>query len=84
MAYAVEVRRSVQKTISRLDKPLRERLYNALRNLADDPRPYGAKKLSNRDGWRIRVGEYRVIYEVFDDRLVVVVIRIGHRREVYE
>jgi mRNA interferase RelE/StbE len=49
-----------------------------------DPRPLGCKKLKGRDAYRIRIGDYRVIYEINDGRLIVTVVTIGHRREVYE
>jgi mRNA interferase RelE/StbE len=52
--------------------------------LEQDPRPPGCKKLKGRDAWRIRIGDYRVIYEINDGHLIVTVITIGHRREVYE
>ncbi len=51
-------------------------------NLAEDPRPSGVKKLSGRDAWRIRVGKYRVIYEVHDDKLIILVISIGQRKDI--
>jgi mRNA interferase RelE/StbE len=59
-------------------------LYRKLLELEGDPRPPGCKKLKGRDAWRIRIGDYRAIYEINDGRLVVTVITIGHRREVYE
>ena len=51
--------------------------------LAEEPRPRGCKKLKNREGWRIRTGDYRILYEVFDDEQQVLILRIGHRREIY-
>jgi mRNA interferase RelE/StbE len=56
----------------------------AIRNLSANPRPAGCKKLKGLDAWRIRVGDYRVIYEIHDDVLVVLVIRVAHRGEVYK
>ncbi len=61
----------------------RARVTEAIRALGDAPRPPAAKKLSGRSAWRIRVGDYRVLYEVDDNRLVVLVVRIGHCRDVY-
>jgi mRNA interferase RelE/StbE len=52
--------------------------------LADDPRPKGCKKLKGRDGYRIRTGNYRIIYEIFDTELLIDVIAIGHRKDIYE
>ncbi|MGA2401072.1 MAG: type II toxin-antitoxin system RelE/ParE family toxin [Syntrophobacteraceae bacterium] len=55
----------------------------AVRSLADDPRPAGVRKLTGREAWRIRVGDYRIVYEIHDDALVLLVVAIGHRRDVY-
>ena len=60
------------------------RIADAMTRLADQPRPPGCKKLTGIDAWRIRVGDFRVVYEIHDDRLLVLVVRIGHRREVYD
>ncbi|MDW7712507.1 MAG: type II toxin-antitoxin system RelE/ParE family toxin [Deferrisomatales bacterium] len=83
MSYQLLIERPAQKTLGSLGGADRARITEAIRSLREAPRPAGAKKLSARDAWRIRVGVYRVIYEFYDDRLVVLVIRIGHRREVY-
>jgi mRNA interferase RelE/StbE len=56
----------------------------AIGQLADNPRPVGCKKLKGMSAWRIRVGDYRVVYEIHDDVLVVLVVRVAHRREVYK
>jgi mRNA interferase RelE/StbE len=82
--YRVEVRRNVQKSLAKLNANLRERIAEALRRLGDEPRPPGARKLKDREGWRVRVGDYRIIYKIHDDRLVIVVVRIAHRSSVYD
>ena len=66
--------------------PIREyeRLKEAIGKLADEPRPPGCRKLTGREGWRLRVGDYRVIYEVNDREQTVVVLHVGHRRDVYQ
>ncbi|MGA0557011.1 type II toxin-antitoxin system RelE family toxin [Larkinella sp. VNQ87] len=56
----------------------------AIKALADNPRPFGCKKLKGRKGYRIRVGDYRVVYEINDGILVVLIIDVGHRREIYD
>jgi mRNA interferase RelE/StbE len=66
-----------------LQPPLRDRITAAIDSLADDPRPPGAQKLAGRDDYRIRVGDYRIVYAVDDDEQLVLVARIAHRREVY-
>ena len=83
MKYSVFIRRSAQKFLARMPGEARTRAVKAIRALGDRPRPAGAKKLSGRDAWRIRVGTYRIIYEIRDDRLVVAVVTIGHRKDVY-
>ena len=83
MPYSVEILRSAQKQLGKIDRNQRSRVFQAIRKLADDPRPPGTKKLTGRPAWRIRVGSYRIIYEIHDDRLVVLVVAIGDRKEVY-
>jgi mRNA interferase RelE/StbE len=81
--YAVEILRSAQRGLAKIDQEARLRIVAAIRDLANDPRPPGSKKLAGRPAWRIRVGSYRVIYEIYDERLLVVVVAIGHRKDVY-
>lgn len=83
MNYQVLVIQRAQKSLARLAKTIVERVREAITDLAQDPRPPGCKKLVNRDGWRIRVGDYRVIYEIDDPGRVVTVMHIGHRRDIY-
>jgi mRNA interferase RelE/StbE len=81
--YAVEMLRSAQKQLTRLPAEHQERILVAMEALADEPRPQGCSKLTGRDAWRIRVGDYRIIYEIFDDRRVVIVVVVGHRKDAY-
>jgi mRNA interferase RelE/StbE len=82
--YAVEFLPSAARTLARLDAAVKRRIAAAVDRLAEDPRPNGAVKLrGNGDVWRTRVGDYRVLYAIEDDRLVVLIIKIGHRRDVY-
>ena len=83
MTHSIEILKSAQKQLARIDQHQRPRLYRAIRKLADDPRPPGTKKLSGRPAWRIRVGRYRIIYEIHEDRLPVLVVAIGDRKEIY-
>lgn len=83
MTYTVEILRRAQKQLSQIEQTDRERIIEAVEILADNPRPPGCKKLSGRPAWRIRIGSYRVIYEIHDERLLVLVVTIGNRREVY-
>jgi len=82
--YAVEFTASADKSLRRLPVVAQQRIVRAIERLTHDPRPSGALKLAGADNaWRVRVGDYRVLYEVLDGRLLVLVIRIGHRKDIY-
>jgi len=81
--YAVDILRSAQKQLGKINRQDQSRITSAIQALSDTPRPQGCQKLSGRLAWRIRVGSYRIIYEIHDDKLLVLVVTIGHRREVY-
>jgi mRNA interferase RelE/StbE len=83
MSYQVILPKSVQKELDRLADDDTRRILARLAALEINPRPADVKKLKGRDAWRIRVGDYRVIYEIHDRVLRVIVITVGHRREVY-
>lgn len=83
--YEVEVARRAVKALARLPRREQQRVRAAIDLLADEPRPPGCVALKGEDrAYRVRVGDYRIVYEVHDDRLVVLVIRVGHRRDVYK
>ena len=84
MIYRVEILRRAAKALSKLPDREYERVRDAIRALGTDPRPPGCKKLVGRDGWRIREGRYRVIYEVEDAVRVVMVLDVGDRKDVYD
>jgi len=82
--YRVEIDAPALKQLEKLDRQVRERLQAAIRKLADDPRPPGCRLLVGRPGYRIKVAkDWRVIYTVADGVALVLVIELGHRREVY-
>ncbi len=81
--YRLEIKRSVVKEIKRLRIRDRQRINAAIRTLADEPRPDGCKRLKSTHLFSLRVGDYRIIYEIQDDQLIVLVLRVRHRREVY-
>ena len=83
MTYSISIKKAAQKSLGGIPEANRDKIIAAIRQLASDPRPSGVKKLSGRDGWRIRVGDYRVIYEIHDGELIVLVVDIGHRRFIY-
>ena len=61
----------------------RQRIVRSIEGLADDPRPRGCQKLSGQDRYRVRQGEYRIVYSVEDEELIVFVVKVGHRKDVY-
>lgn len=82
--YVVTLTRRVEREIRKLSPAVQIWILDVLEALALDPRPHGVKKLAGfNDVWRLRAGDYRVIYRVSDEELVVTVVRAGHRREVY-
>ena len=83
MAYRVRIEKQASKALEKIDVVIQERIVVVIRRLADNPRPSGSKKMKNRAGWRVRIGDYRVIYGIDDERSLVSVAKIGHRREVY-
>ena len=84
MAYKLEIAPSAQRQIRRLDTPIRKRIAKAIDGLAAEPRPPDVKKLTAEDDlWRIRVGDYRIIYQIMDRRLTVLVVEVGHRGDIY-
>lgn len=83
MNYRVEIRPAALRALQQIDRADRNRIDAAIQLLAVDPRPPAAIPLRGRDGWRVRVGNYRVLYTIDDGVLLVVVVTLGHRREVY-
>ncbi len=83
MTYSIEILRVAQKQLAKIDRDRQQRIIDAIRLLADNPRPAGCKKLTGRPAWRIRICAYRVIYEIHDDSLLVLVVTIGNRKDVY-
>ena len=81
--YRVEFRPAAARQLRQIEPQSRERLRGAITLLAEDPRPPASRQLRGRPGWRVRVGDYRIIYTIDDGLLVVAVIAIGHRREAY-
>ena len=82
-SYRILIKRSAEKEIRDLPRNDRAKVAERISALRDNPRPEGSQRLSGRDAYRIRVGDYRVIYTINDGVLVVEVVKVGHRREVY-
>ena len=83
MSYELFILRQAQKELADLPKRDYSRVKQAISNLKNNPRPEGCTKLTGREGWRIRVGNYRVLYDIDDAVRRVTVVNIGHRRDVY-
>lgn len=83
MAYQITIRKRAIKKLADINEPYYSKIKKAIYSLADNPRPSGYKKLRGRNGYRIRVADFRIIYEVFDDELIIDVITLGHRKDVY-
>jgi mRNA interferase RelE/StbE len=82
--YRVELRPAAVRALRKVDPQMRERIQGAIALLATDPRPPASRQLKGRRGRRVRVGDYRIIYTIHDDLLLIVVVTVGHRREVYD
>ena len=83
MTYSLFILPRAAKELEELPADAFQRVRDALRGLAGNPRPHGCLKLSGREGWRIRIGDYRVVYEIDDKQQTITILDIGHRRDVY-
>ena len=82
--YTITISRTAQKQLDDLPDSTAEKLIAAIQGLAHNPRPPGYKKLKGRDGYRIRKGDYRILYEIFDSILIVDIIAIGPQKNIYK
>ena len=83
MKYEIRILHSAEKEMDKLPTVVHSRISNRILSLENNPRPRGAKKLSGRDEYRLRVGNYRILYTVSDSESAVIIIAVGHRREIY-
>lgn len=84
MPYELIIKPSAEKSLDRLPRFVQRRIVDALKGLCGNPRPAGATKLvGDDDFWRMRIGHYRVIYEIQDRRLTLLVLRVAHRKDAY-
>ena len=81
--YDLRIKPSAVKELEDLQAKDRRRLVSKIQNLAEEPRPRGCEKLSGKDRYRLRQGDFRILFEVDDDAQAVIVVKIGHRRDVY-
>ena len=82
--YKIDLRPAAVRALRKLDPPVARRVQAAIALLAEDPRPPASRPLRGWPAWRVRVGDYRVIYTIEDDVLLVVVVTLGHRRDIYD
>jgi mRNA interferase RelE/StbE len=82
-SYRLTFKKSVTKDFRLIPKDDVGRILKRIEALAHDPRPMGSEKLSGKERFRLRQGVYRIVYEIQDEELVIVVVKVGHRREVY-
>ncbi|MBI5359586.1 MAG: type II toxin-antitoxin system RelE/ParE family toxin [Planctomycetes bacterium] len=83
MEYNIFILRRAQKELTVLPSGTYENIRDTIINLAHNPRPHGCLKLTGRNGWRIRIGNYRVIYEINDIKHTATILHVGHRRDIY-
>lgn len=82
--YTIYLSKKAEKNLNQLPERTAETILTAISELENNPRPVGYKKLKGRDGFRIRCGNYRIIYEIFESTLVIDVINLGHRKNIYK
>jgi len=83
-AYRIEFRPAALRELRKIDRSMQPRIQGAIALLAQDPRPPASRPLRGREGYRLRVGDYRITYTIDNGVLVIVVVTIGHRRDVYQ
>ena len=84
MAYKISIKKRVLKVLEKIDEPYYSNIKTAIYALGDNPRPFGYLKLKGKKGYRIRVSDYRIIYDIYDNILVVDVVELGDRKDIYE
>ena len=82
MKYELKIQKNAQKSLAKISEPFQTKIINKIYSLADDPY-YNSKKLVGREAYRIRVGNYKIIYEINNNELIVLVVNIGHRKDIY-
>ncbi|PKP40000.1 MAG: type II toxin-antitoxin system mRNA interferase toxin, RelE/StbE family [Bacteroidetes bacterium HGW-Bacteroidetes-13] len=82
--YTAVLSKKAQKQLDKLSDKIAEPIFQAIADLEENPRPVGHIKLKGRDGFRIRVGNYRIIYDIYDSELIIDVITLGHRKDIYK
>jgi len=81
--YKIEIKKSAIKELNSIPKNDLNKILNRIKSLSSDPRPPGCIKLTNREDYRIRAGNYSIVYSINDEVLIIIVIKIGHKKEIY-
>jgi mRNA interferase RelE/StbE len=82
--YELQYKKKAIKALVKINEPYYSAIIQAINKLSDNPRPLGCKKLTGRNGYRIRVGTYRIIYDIFDTNLIIEIVNVGSRGDIYE
>lgn len=82
--YQVKIEKAAVKALEKIDEPHYSKLKKSILDLSKNPRPLGYKKLKGREGYRIRVGDYRILYDIIDEVLIVLVLELGHLKDIYK
>ncbi|VAX21988.1 hypothetical protein MNBD_IGNAVI01-396 [hydrothermal vent metagenome] len=82
--YNIEIKRSAEKEIKKLNKSELKRVLKKIDDLSTNPKGHDSIKLSNKNEYRVRVGKYRILYEILDQTFTIVVVKVGHRKNVYD
>ena len=84
MPYELHIEHNAEKDLNKIEKTLFIQIISRIKTLADTPRPHGSKKITgSRNDWRLRVGDYRILYEIDNKTKTIKIMRVKHRREVY-
>ena len=83
MNYEIQIRRKAQKSLSKIPEPFQSNIINAINSLSSNPHPSQSKKLTGRPAWRLKIGKYRVIYEIDNQALIILILDIDHRKNIY-
>lgn len=82
--YTLQYKKKAIKALANINEPYFSAIIQAIEKLSNDPRPHGYKKLTGRNGYRIRIGSYRVIYDIFENNLIIEIVNVGSRGGIYE
>jgi mRNA interferase RelE/StbE len=84
VSYTVTIKRSAEKELERLKNTIHDRIIKSIIDLKENPRPHGCEKLQGQENYRIRIGEFRVVYSISDKAKLVEIVKVGDRKEIYK